>query len=173
MSTYDAEAMRKSIVTAIGRDNVYITAKEDVRRFDPLSVVSIYAGQLLFGFVRSAGSWLWDTCKKKAAEAGEKAIGDAFDAALKKVENAVSPKAEKETSTSQHTQAQQLDLASQALKELGGAIEPDYIARFLAAGEAAATEQLIKDNFPPAKAKRIAAVITLQVEMSLKGAQPA
>ena len=172
MSISDAETMRTSIVMAIGRDNVYITANENVRRFDPLSVVSIYAGQLLFGFVRSAGVWLWEAAKKKAAETGEKAIGDAFDAARKKVEHAVSPKAETAASISQQNQAHQLDIASQALKELGKAIEPDYIESFLAAGEAAAVEQLIKDNFPPAKAHRIAAAITLQVELKLNGAQP-
>jgi hypothetical protein len=85
----------------------------------------------------------------------------------------VSPTAETAASTSQQTQAQQLDLANQALKELGTTIEPAYIENFLAAGEAAAAKQLIKDNFPPAKAHRIAAAITLQVELKLKGAQPA
>ena len=173
MSLSDAETMRASIVTVIGRDNVYITANEDVRRFDPISVVSLYAGQLLFGFVRSAGVWLWQAVKEKAAETGKKAIGDAFNAALTKVENTVSPTAETAASTSQQTQAQQLDLANQALKELGTTIEPAYIENFLAAGEAAAAKQLIKDNFPPAKAHRIAAAITLQVELKLKGAQPA
>jgi len=70
MSINDAEAMRSSITKAIGRDNVYITARDEVRRFDPLSFTALYAGKLLFGFVHSASVWLWETIKKKAAEKG-------------------------------------------------------------------------------------------------------
>jgi hypothetical protein len=177
MSISDAEAMRSSITSAIGRDSVYITARDEARHFDPLSLTAIYAGQLLFGFVRSASGWLWETLKKKGAEKGEEAIGnaigDALGAALKKVEHAVSPEAAAEASTEGQKQVQQIDLASQALKELGAAIEPSYIESFLSAGEAAAAQQLMRDNFPEAKARRIAAAVTLQVELSLKGAQPA
>jgi hypothetical protein len=173
MALTDTEVMRSSIVAAIGRDNVYISAKDETRHFDPISLVALYSGQLLFSFVRAGGNWLWDTLKKKGAETGEKAIGDALDAVLKKVEQAVSPEAAAAASTSAPKQAEQLDIAADALKQLGTAIEPTYIESFLAAGEDAAAQQLIRDNFPETKARRIAAAVALQVELRLKSAQPA
>ena len=172
MSINDAEAMRSSITKAIGRDNVYITARDEVRRFDPLSFTALYAGKLLFGFVHSASVWLCETIKKKASEKGEDAIGNALGVALKKLKHAVSSEVATEASTSGQKQVQQIDIARQALKELGTTIEPSYIESFLSAGEAAAARQLMQDNFPEAKARRIAAAITLQVELSLKGNQP-
>jgi hypothetical protein len=177
MPLIGADQMRSSIADVIGRDSVYITAKDEVRHFDPNSDVWIYAGKLLFGFASSGGVWLWNTIKKKGAETGEKAVGDAMNAALDKVKTAVSHKPKKDAGSDAKVvlqeQAQQLDIASQALRELGSVAEPKEIESFLAGGEAAVTKQLIEDNFPEAKARRIAAAVALQVEMRLKGTQTA
>jgi hypothetical protein len=177
MAMSDADQMRSSIAEVIGRDQVYITAKDEVRHLDPGSDVWIYVGNLLFGFASSGGIWLWNTLKKKGAETGEKAIGDALNAALDKVKQSLSHKPDKKNADDAKVvlqeQGEQLDIASRALRELGKVAEPKEIESFLQGGEAAVMKQLIADNFPEAKARRIAAAMTLQVEMRMKGTQPA
>ncbi len=177
MPSKDADQMRSSIADVIGRDSVYITAKDEVRHFDPSSDLWIYVGKLLFGFASSGGIWLWNTLKKKGAETGERAIGDAMNAALEKVKTAAAHKPKKDAGSDAKVelqeQSEQLDIASQALRELGTVAEPEEIESFLAGGEAAVTKQLMDDNFPEAKARRIAAAVALQVEMRLKGTQKA
>ena len=168
MNNGDGAVMREEIVAVIGRDAVYISAAEEVRHFDPISVVSLYAGQLLFGFLRSAGQSLWSILKEKAADTGKKAVGDAFDAALKKVEQAVAGP-EAAAPTSAQAQAAQLDVAGQALKELSASIEDSYLESFLDAGESAVVQRLMQDNFSEAKARRIAAAVTLQIQKQLRG----
>lgn len=178
MPMSEADQMRSSISDAIGRDSVYIAAKDDLRHVDPNSDLWFYAGNLLFGFASSGGVWLWNTLKKKGAETGEKAIGDVLSAALEKVKKAVShrqekPAADQDAATMLDQQGRQIDIASQAIRELGKVAEPGEIETFLAGGEAAVMKQLLEDNFPEAKARRIAAAMTLQVEMRIKGTQPA
>jgi hypothetical protein len=178
MSLSDADEMRSTMAEVIGRDAVYINAKDDVRHFTSNPEVWVYIGNLLFGFANAGGLWLWNTLKKKGQETGEKAIGDALNAALEKIKKAASHKSEmkapeNETKVLLQEQTQQLNIASRALRELGTAAESKDIESFLAGGEAAVMKQLIDDNFPEAKARRIAAAMTLQVEMRIKGSQPA
>lgn len=180
MSLSDAEQMRDAIVDSIGRDKVYISAADDVRHFDPGTMVAYYGGTALFGFLRAGGKWLWETVKKKGEDKADTAIGKVMDASIERLTNAVSGKgtatpktggdgdSEGDEKGALREQAQQLDLANQALRELGKVAEPEYIQKFLDAGEAAAVAQLMTDNFPEAKARRIAAAMTLQVEMRLK-----
>ena len=181
MSLSDAEKMRDAIVDSIGRDEKYITAADEVRNFDPVTMVAYYGGTALFGFLRAGGKWLWETVKKKGKEEAGGAIGKVMDASIERLTNVVSGKgatvpntgadigSEEDEKRALHEQAQQLDLANQALRELGKVAEPEYIQKFLEAGEAAALAQLMTDNFPESKARRIAAAMTLQVEMRLKG----
>ncbi len=177
MSMSDADEMRSTMAEVIGRDAVYINSKDDVRHFTGNAEVWMYIGNLLFGFANAGGLWLWNTLKKKGQETGEKAIGDALNAALERVKKAASHKSEMKASENDtkvllQEQTQQLNIASQALRELGTAAESKDIESFLAGGEAAVMKQLIADNFPKAKARRIAAALTLQVEMRIKGGKP-
>jgi hypothetical protein len=181
MSFSDAEKMRDAIVDSIGRDKIYITAADEVRHFDPGTMIAYYSGTALFGFLRAGGKWLWEAVKKKGEEKTDTAIGKVMDASIERLQNMVSGKgaavpktgpavaSEEDEGRALHEQAQQLDLANQALRELGKVAEPEYIQKFLEAGEAAAFTQLMTDNFPESKARRIAAAMTLQVEMRLKG----
>jgi hypothetical protein len=178
MSMSDADEMRSTIAGVIGRDAVYINATDNVRHLTSNPEVWVYVGNLLFGFANAGGLWLWNTLKKKWQEAGERAIGDALNAALEKVKKTASHKSEMKATESEtkvllQEQTQQLNIASQALRELGTAAEPKDIESFLAGGEAAVMKQLIDDSFPEAKARRIAAALTLQVEMRIKGGKRA
>ena len=84
MPLSDVDRMRSSIADVIGWDLVYITAKNDMRHVDPIRDAWMYAGKLLFGFASLGGIWHWTKLKKKGAETGEKAVGDAMNAALER-----------------------------------------------------------------------------------------
>ena len=54
-----------------------------------------------------------------------------------------------------------------ALGQLGREVEKQYLAEFVAAGQAAVEERLRRDNLPHAKAKRIAAAVAKEVKGKL------
>ncbi len=155
-----AEAVRLRIVTAIGRDSIFITSAAKERHFDGVSFVASYGGQLFLTFVTVAGAQLWDKLKEEGAKklvdvAWEKAVG-----ALKVVLG-------KGEARSDAEQIDRIKEVSSGLGQLGREVEKRYLKAFISAGQAAVEARLRQDNLPDGKAKRIAAAVTQEVESKL------
>jgi hypothetical protein len=133
------ENLRSALQKIIGRDYVYVEATDDQRHFDPITAAIIYAGGLFLVFVNAA--------VKKMGETAGKAITEKVSAQLGMADPTVKP--------DKAVQLDQIKAADQALRQLGTTLAGDYFKNFIEAGRRDLEKQLLKNNFPPAKAKRI------------------
>ena len=157
MDDQSAESVRLRIVAAIGRDGLYITSADKERHFDGASFVAFYGGQLFLTLVTGSRlSILGQIGAKKLVDvAWEKAAGT-----LKAFLGMGEVKSDAE-------QIERIKEASSALGQFGREVEKQYLAEFVAAGQAAVEERLRRDNLPHAKAKRIAAAVAKEVKGKL------
>jgi hypothetical protein len=167
METAAVEELRSRIVSEIGRDSVLITSDDKQRHFDGVSFVAYYAGALFIAFVTAAGKRLWEKIKEQSEKAGERVVDAGWDLVAEKLSKASDDAADE----SDTNQIERIKEASSGLHELSTELTSHYITDFLAAGEKAVEAHLRQDHFSEAKAKRIAAVVTLEVRKQIAGAE--
>jgi hypothetical protein len=160
MGNESAEGIRLRIVTAIGRDSLFITSADKERHFDGVSFVAFYAGQLFLTFVTVAGAELWEKLKEEGAK---KVVDVAWEKASGALDNVLG----KGEAKSDVEQIERIKEASSALGQLGREVEKKYLEAFVAAGRVAVEAQLRQDNLPDAKAKGIAAAVAQEIESKL------
>ena len=160
MDDQSAESVRLRIVTAIGRDGLYITSADKERHFDGASFIAFYGGQLFLTLVTAAAGQFWDKLKEEGAK-------KLVDVAWEKAAGTLKAFLGKSEVKSDAEQIERIKEASSALGQLGREVEKQYLAEFVAAGQAAVEERLRRDNLPHAKAKRIAAAVAREVEGKL------
>jgi hypothetical protein len=149
------ETLRSSLQKIIGRDYVYIEAMDDQRHSDPITAAIIYAGGLFLVFVAAAVKKMGETAGKEIIEKVSSQLGNA--------DPAVKP--------DKPVQLEQIKAADQALTQLGTTLAGDYFKNFIEAGRRDVEKQLLKNNFPPAKAKRISTEFAELISDRIKSGQ--
>jgi hypothetical protein len=147
----DTAALRSELRKVIGMDRVHITAHDEVRHFDPITLVTVYAGSMFLAFITSA-------VKKIGEKAGE-AFWDKAVILLAGTEH--SP-------VDADGQLAQMKAADEAARLIAPALSEQYLKEFLEAGKETVELRLIHDNFPAVKAKRIAEGYTAIIAKRLK-----
>src|SRR5713101_5884267 len=146
-----SQEFRASLGMIIGRDVVYLTATDETKHFDPVSLALQYGGVLFSVFLTSAAGAVWDRAQEEARNAGKKVgqrLGNEFVRLIGKL------KKTRET-TNDAEQIRQIQTATDTLQLLGNQIARSYLSDFTRAGERAVEKRLRADNFPDDKAKRI------------------
>src|SRR5450759_2978036 len=140
MPQSDAEQTRTMLRQIVGADILYVTAADDQRHFDPITLASGYAVFLLLLFVEQG--------VKKAGEATGVALFDLVKDGLSKLANHLTQ--------DNSEQLTQVTASVDALSTIGEELAKGYLDEFLKAGRDAVERKLRQDNIPAGRAKRIA-----------------
>jgi hypothetical protein len=151
MDRNDAEQFRSQLGEMIGRDIVYVTAADEQRHFDPITFVQQYAGEVFLLFVSVAATTLYSKIKQGAADLGKK-IGEQI---WGQAEESLKQLTDADVTQDNEAQLVAIPKASNSVAVLGKTLGESYLDEFLAAGQGAVEDRLIRDNFPRAKAARI------------------
>jgi hypothetical protein len=132
--------LRSELRRIVGRDFLYVTATDEQRHFDPITIAATFAATLFIEFLKGAA-------KKLSATAGEE-IAKKVAKLLHDTDTPISSEDE--------AQLKQLDSADTELRSLGSELAESYAKEFVAAGKLSLERHLRTQNFPEAKAQRIA-----------------
>jgi len=153
MAVDEREALRAELRKIIGRDYLYVQAKDEQRHFDPITLATAYAGALFLAFVTGAATTIGETTAKDV---------------WRRV-SALLSGAEPTEASDSTAQLLQIGKADQALKALAAALSEDYLRTFIEAGRGCVEQRLCSNNFPEAKAKHISTKFAEFVERRMKG----
>jgi len=149
----DMVVFRAQLSEHVGRDIVYVNAKDSARHFDPIPFLHQYGGVLFLAFLAGA-----------AKGVGSKVATVLWD----KIASMASASFPQEGDEAERAQLVLMTEADQALSKLGSDLSNSYVKDFLAAGRQTVEDRLRKDNFPSAKAKKIAKEFTKSVEARMR-----
>jgi len=158
MPTDEYEVLQADLRKIIGKDYLYIQAKDKYRHFDPITAAITFAGAIFVAFITGAAT--------KAGERVGKEIADRISVLLTQAD----PPATTDKKVQMAAQINKIRIADQSLDLLGGSLAEDYLKKFIEAGKRSVEQRLIADRFPESKAKRISSAYAKVIEGRIKNA---